>query len=167
MKMLIVVTMLLSPLFAFADPFNETKANELLTAANQKDPNGKTAWDKAETITVELSEFKFSPNLITLVKETAVKIVLKNVGAAPHYFTATDFFKQVATRKFQSKGTLEQPKPDVEFKAPYFTAVELYPSKVAEAFIIPMEVGEFPVICTIAGHQEHGMVGTIKVVENR
>ena len=68
---------------------------------------------------------------------------------------AERFFKAIATRKIQGS--------DGEIKAPSFTAVEVYPGKSLEWFLVPAQKGVFDLLCTVKGHAEHGMKGRIEV----
>ncbi len=112
-------------------------------------------WSKMETVTVTLSEFAFTPSTLVFKEGVPTKLVIKNGGKANHYFVSDQFFRNVATRKIQSS--------DGEFKAPYFTAVEVYAGKTAEWFLIPMTKGKYDLLCTVKGHAEQGMKGTIEV----
>lgn len=112
-------------------------------------------WSKMETVTVTLSEYAFSPSHLVFKAGVPTKLVIKNAGKEHHYFVSEQFFRNVATRKVQSS--------DGEFKAPFFTAVEVYAGKTAEWFLIPMKKGTYDLLCTVKGHAEHGMKGTIEV----
>src|SRR5512134_3841987 len=112
-------------------------------------------WSKMETVTVTLSEYAFAPSPLVFKEGVPTKLVLKNAGKEHHYFVSEPFFRNVATRKIQSS--------DGEFKAPFFTAVEVYAGKTAEWFLVPMKKGTFDLRCTVTGHAEKGMKGTIEV----
>ena len=112
-------------------------------------------WSKMETVTVTMTEYAFSPSHIVLKEGVPTKLVLKNDGKEAHYFVAEQFFKVIATRKVQDS--------DGEIKAPSFTAVEVYPGKMMEWFLVPAQKGVYDLLCTVKGHAEHGMKGTIEV----
>ena len=112
-------------------------------------------WSKMETVTVTLSEYAFSPSSLVFKEGIPTKLVIRNAGKEHHYFVSESFFKNVATRKVQSS--------DGEIKAPYFTAVEVYAGKTVEWFLVPMKKGTFDLRCTVKGHAEHGMKGTIEI----
>lgn len=112
-------------------------------------------WSKAETVTLTMTEHAFSPLRITFREGLPSRLVLRNAGSEPHYFVAEEFFRTVATRKIQGS--------DGEVKAPYLTAVEVYPRKTLEWFLVPLKTGTFDVVCTIPGHAEQGMKGKIEV----
>lgn len=123
-----------------------TEASRVLTAAD---------WSKMETVTVTLTEHAFSPSAVALREGVPTKLVLRNEGTGPHYFVAEEFFKTIASRKVQFS--------DGEVKAPRFTAVEVYPGKTLEWFLVPLRKGSYDFLCTVKGHAERGMKGTIAV----
>lgn len=112
-------------------------------------------WSRMETVTVTLSEFAFFPSPVLLKEGVPTKLIIRNAGKEHHYFVSEDFFNNVATRKVQSS--------DGEVKAPRFTAIEVYAGRTIEWFLIPMKKGTFGLLCTVKGHAEHGMKGTIEV----
>jgi uncharacterized cupredoxin-like copper-binding protein len=112
-------------------------------------------WSKMETVTVTMTEYAFSPSPIVLKEGVPTRLVLKNAGKEAHYFVAEQFFKGIATRKVQGS--------DGEIKAPYFTALEVYPGKMLEWFLVPAQKGVYDLLCTVKGHAEHGMKGKIEV----
>jgi len=112
-------------------------------------------WSKMETVTVTMTEYAFSPSPVVLEEGVPTRLVLKNAGKEAHYFVAGKFFKAIATRKIQGS--------DGEIKAPSFTAVEVYPGKMLEWFLVPAQKGGFDLLCTVKGHAEHGMKGRIVV----
>jgi uncharacterized cupredoxin-like copper-binding protein len=112
-------------------------------------------WSKMETVTVTMNEYSFSPSPIVLKEGVPTRLVLKNAGKEAHYFVAEQFFRGIATRKVQGS--------DGEIKAPFFTAVEVYPGKMLEWFLVPARKGVYELLCTVKGHAEHGMKGKIEV----
>lgn len=112
-------------------------------------------WSKMETATVTMTEYSFSPSPLVLKEGVPTKLVIRNTGKEHHYFVSEDFFRNIATRKVQSS--------DGEVKAPSFTAVEVYGGKAIEWFLIPLKKGTFDLVCTVKGHADYGMKGTIEV----
>lgn len=112
-------------------------------------------WSQMETVTVTMTEYAFSPSPVVFREGVPTRLVLKNAGREPHYFVAEEFFEGIATRKIQGS--------DGEVKARTFTAVEVYPGKTLEWFLVPVRKGTFPLLCTIEGHAGRGMTGTIEV----
>ncbi|MEK6191338.1 MAG: cupredoxin domain-containing protein [Chloroflexota bacterium] len=112
-------------------------------------------WDTAEAVTIELSEFAFTPSEITLEAGQPYILQIVNVGDVKHEFTAGDFFRTVATRKAETA--------ESEVKVPFFTEIEVFAGKSAELFLIPLIPGTYDLVCEIEGHFEAGMLGTITV----
>jgi len=115
-----------------------------------------TDWSKMKTITVNFDEFTYDPEELVFEVGQPYKLVLKNIGEKKHYFTATDFYKAIATRKVQSNR-------DGEIKAPYFTALELMVGGQLDLYFVPVRRGEYPVFCTIKDHREEGMEGKLVI----
>ncbi len=113
-------------------------------------------WSKMETVSINQTEFAFSPNEFVFRVGMPYKLEIINKGTTKHYFTAEEFFKAIATRKVQSN-------TDGEIKAPYFTALEVFPGRSLELYFIPAKKGSYNLRCTIEGHAEKGMVGRIVI----
>jgi len=117
----------------------------------------KTAdWSKMETMTVTMTDYAFNPAAVVLRQGVPYKLVIENKGTQKHYFTAENFFRGIATRKLQSN-------TDGEVKAPYFSAIEVYPGRSLDLYFIPVKTGVYPLICTIEGHADMGMKGEIRI----
>ena len=121
---------------------------------NSKEIVKSADWSKMETIRVELDEFSFSPSEIVFAKDVPYKIEIANKGTVKHYFVADKFFRSIATRKVQSNA-------DGEIKAPYFSALEVFPGRSLDLYFVPVEIGEYFLECTIEGHADQGMTGKI------
>lgn len=114
-------------------------------------------WKALQTITVSIEEHSYTPENIKLVAGQPYKLELKNVGEKDHYFTAPEFFKNVAWRKAMVNG-------QAEIKALYFTAVEiLKKGGQLDLYFVPVNKGSYAAYCTIDDHREKGMEGTITV----
>jgi len=113
-------------------------------------------WSKMETATVTMTDFAFSPATIVFRQGLPYKLVIENKGDQKHYFTAEGFFRAIATRKLQSN-------IDGEVKAPYFSAIEVYPGRTLDLYFIPVKKGSYQLICTVAGHADMGMKGDIRI----
>jgi uncharacterized cupredoxin-like copper-binding protein len=113
-------------------------------------------WSKQVTVTVIMSDFAYSPETLVFLEGVPTRLVIENQGSQKHYFTAEDFFRAIATRKVQSN-------TDGEIKAPYFTAIEVYPGRSLDLYFVPITRGAYPLHCTIPGHSELGMRGEIRI----
>ena len=113
-------------------------------------------WSTMETVDVTLEEYSYTPSDLRVKAGVPYKLQIKNEGTEKHYFTATEFFKAIATRKVQSNA-------DGEIKAPYFSALEVFPGRSLDLYFVPVTKGSYPLHCTITGHEAKGMAGTIVI----
>ena len=138
-----------------------TDFDQALTSDPRKS-GSHDVWADAVELSVGMSEtpdaFAFVPPDLELAKDVGYKLELVNPAgnAAKHYYTAAEFYKTVVLRKAEDS--------NAEIKAPYLKAVEILIGGATELFIVPTETGSFESICTIPGHAELGMTGTIEVM---
>lgn len=136
------------------EPDNHGDAVETYVA-NAGDFVSAADWDSMQTVRVNMSDFAFAPASLTLATGQPYKLEVVNDGATKHYFTAGEFYRSVAFRKAQTS--------EGEFKAPYFKAIEVFPGDQIDLYFVPVVPGAYGSLCTIAGHEEQGMHGTITV----
>lgn len=153
----------------WADDYKVDTKTSLDARRSGDDP----VWTEVDTVEVEIlspypnmTGYAFSPSNIELIQDKGYILKIKQIGDGTndkHYYTATEFFKSVVTRKLQDA--------NAEVKFPYVNAVELTdtPELAGQAtfvdlYIVPTVVGVYEVICTITGHAAAGMNGTITVV---
>ncbi len=141
--------------------FDEALVTQALADASVADAAGKTAWDKAITIAIDLSEYAFSPSQLKLKLNQAYLIKLKNVGKKTHDFVADNFFKAVAAESvvfFDSKGV------EIGDLVPgYLKDIGLSPGASVEIRLIPVQPGTFYLLCEVPGHEGHGMHGQLEI----
>ncbi len=113
-------------------------------------------WNTIEKVSVVLTEYSYNPSSMHLKVAVPYRLEIKNAGTVKHYFTAEEFFKAIATRKVQSN-------VDGEIKAPYFSALEVFPGRSLDMYFVPVTKGSYRLHCTIAGHEVQGMHGTIVI----
>ncbi|WP_370583794.1 plastocyanin/azurin family copper-binding protein [Oxynema sp. CENA135] len=97
---------------------------------------------------------KFFPDQFQFVAGKRYKLVLNNPSPQKHYFTAKDFADSIWTQKVEAG--------KVEVKGAIHE-LELKPGAEAEWIFVPMKPGTYRLRCTIPGHAEAGMVGTITI----
>lgn len=112
-------------------------------------------WAAMETVTVELGDYFFKPNVITLQVDRPYKIEIKNGGVEKHEFTASAFYLSAALRKVQDASG--------EYKGPHLGEVEVFAGQQTDLYLIPTVAGVFDLVCEIEGHLEKGMFGKIVV----
>lgn len=113
---------------------------------------------KPETINVSLgtvaNELQFSPAQFSFRALRPYQLHLTNPSSLKHYFSAPDFAAAVWTRKVDTGG--------VEVKGTV-REIEIRPGASADWVFVPVRPGEYGLRCTVSGHTEAGMVGTIRV----
>ncbi len=148
-----------SPAASSSEPPDLTSPSEApapaMYVANAADFVAAADWDLKQTITIELTEFAFTPKDLVLEAGQPYVLEVVNSGDVKHEFTAEDFFRTVATRKAETA--------ESEVKVPFFTEVEVFAGRTVEIFLIPLIPGTYDLVCEIEGHYEAGMFGTITV----
>ncbi|MEO0376683.1 MAG: plastocyanin/azurin family copper-binding protein [Cyanobacteria bacterium P01_A01_bin.17] len=116
------------------------------------------ALQKPIEISVSLSNtegaLKFFPDRLDFQSGKRYRLVLSNTSPQKHYFTAKNFADAVWSQKVDAG--------NVEIKGAIHE-LELRPNTEAEWVFIPLKAGSYQLRCTIPGHTEAGMVGTLTV----
>jgi uncharacterized cupredoxin-like copper-binding protein len=102
----------------------------------------------------QTNELVFMPNQLAFEAGKRYKLVLTNPSSQKHYFTAKDFADGIWTQKVEAG--------NVEIKGAIHE-LELKPGAEAEWVFVPLKSGTYNLRCTIAGHTEAGMTGTIAI----
>ena len=87
----------------------------------------------AQAIRREASEFKFEPATIAAQVDQPVRVSVTNVGSLAHTFTVTEL-------------GVDEPLPVGQTVTAEFT---------------PAQRGTYQLVCTVPGHKEAGMAGTV------
>ncbi len=101
-------------------------------------------------------ELKFQPDQLVFTAGQRYKLVMDNPSDQKHYFTAKDFADVIWSQKVEAAG--------VEVKGAIHE-IELKPGAIAEWIFVPQKPGTYELHCSIPGHAEAGMMGTITVLE--
>jgi uncharacterized cupredoxin-like copper-binding protein len=94
---------------------------------------------------------------VQLVAGKKYKLLLSNPSPQKHYFTAREFASNSWTQKVDAG--------NVEIKGA-IQELELRPSTTAAWVLVPMKSASYQLRCSIPGHTEAGMTGTISVTTN-
>jgi uncharacterized cupredoxin-like copper-binding protein len=106
------------------------------TAAPSTAPGpGPTGSAAITTVTIEAREFGFSPTAVTIPASGATRIVVKDAGGIVHNLTIDALGIQVVVP----------------------------PGDSGEVTIVDPQPGTYLFYCSISGHREAGMVGTLTV----
>jgi uncharacterized cupredoxin-like copper-binding protein len=96
----------------------------------------------------------FTPNRLTFKAGSRYQLNLQNNSPTKHYFTAKDFADAIWSQKVDAG--------NVEVKGAIHE-LELRPGSKAEWVFIPLRAGTYNLRCTVPGHTEAGMVGTLEI----
>ena len=103
----------------------------------------------------EAGELIFTPNRLTFKAGSRYQLNLQNNSPTKHYFTAKDFADAIWSQKVDAG--------NVEVKGAIHE-LELRPGSHAEWVFIPLRAGTYNLHCTVPGHTEAGMVGTLEII---
>ena len=104
----------------------------------------------AQTVSVELSNFKFTPSTLTLLHGTSYRLRLVNRAKGGHNFVAPEFFA-ISTVAPADRGKIADGKVDVGGGSTVYIA------------LIPNVAGTYQLRCTHFMHAAFGMKGSIVV----
>ena len=107
------------------------------------------------------NKLRFFPSTLAFETGKLYKLIIKNPSKQKHYFSAEGLSRSVFTRKVQivnaSNDTLAEVKGVVN-------EIEVYPNGIAEWWFVPVKTLKgSPLHCSIKGHTEAGMTGTITI----
>ncbi|HEY9660982.1 MAG TPA: cupredoxin domain-containing protein [Allocoleopsis sp.] len=100
------------------------------------------------------NQLKFVPDHLEFKAGKRYKLILDNPSGLKHYFTAKDFADGIWTQKVEAG--------NVEIKGAVHE-LELKPGAIAEWVFVPLKPGTYSLRCTITGHTEAGMTGTLVI----
>lgn len=105
-------------------------------------------WSKAQTVTMAMSEYKFTPDALTFKKGVAYRLHLVNQGKKLHELDGPQFYAaiSVGNPEILVNGGLE---------------VDVQPGQSQDLLFVPLQAGKFPVDCD--DHVEFGMKGVFTV----
>lgn len=109
----------------------------------------------------ETNPMRFYPQDLVFETGKLYRMVLRNQSNVKHYFSSDSFVQSIYTRKVMAY------MPDGEMVAEikgHVREVEVFPGHTADWWFVPIQTGIFTDLkCTVEGHSEAGMVGTITI----
>ncbi|WP_448203179.1 cupredoxin domain-containing protein [Azospirillum sp. sgz302134] len=112
-------------------------------------------WTQEMPVTVRLVEFSFRPDQLSFDRGRPYRLALQNDGVGPHTFTSEGFFRAIAVRRVTT--------PQSVVDTPALVNLEIPPGETYVVEFVPVETGQFDVICQKPLHSSFGMHGTIIV----
>ena len=114
--------------------------------------------DTAQTLTVEAVDLGFTPTTLEVKAGEPVKLTLQNNGALPHDFSIMEFPMEGMA---EDTGGMEHDMGDAAADPELHMAAAGGQSATLE--FTPSKPGTYEFWCTVAGHKEAGMTGTLVV----
>ena len=107
------------------------------------------------------NQLRFYPDTLQFETGKLYKLVIKNPSKQKHYFTAEGLARSVFTRKVEIVAADSKTVAEVKGSV---NEIEVYPGGVAEWWFVPVKtLTASSLHCTIKGHTEAGMTGTITI----
>jgi uncharacterized cupredoxin-like copper-binding protein len=148
---IIVLTIALSGIFTLACLFGWTTD---ALAASVRDLAKQPLVEVSISLSDQDNTLKFFPETLTFSAGKRYKLLLSNPSSSKHYFTAKDFADSIWSQKVDAG--------QVEIKGAIHE-LELKPGAVAEWVFVPIKNGTYELHCSIAGHTEAGMTGSLTI----
>lgn len=105
------------------------------------------------------NELKFIPDSMTFETGKLYRLVLHNAGQVKHYFSSDKFVQSIYTRKVMTYTSGGEKVAEIKG---HIREIEVFPAHTADWWFVPVQTGEFNDLkCTVDGHSEAGMTGTI------
>ena len=109
----------------------------------------------ADTVSISMREFSFTPDHITVPAGTDVTITLRNLGALEHNF-------HIMELGYVIEGSWDES----DEARSYLSHFNLPGGEVSTtSFIAPNAPGDYQILCSIPSHFELGMEATLTVTE--
>jgi uncharacterized cupredoxin-like copper-binding protein len=124
-----------------------------LSHQGHSDTSNKNENNTGRIITMDADEFNYLPNSLTIKKGEKVTIILSNVGEVEHDI-------EIMTEKVQIYSSSNEH----DHQDGNIVHIHVAPKSKGKVVFTALEEGTFVFKCTIPGHDEAGMKGTIKII---
>lgn len=112
-------------------------------------------WSKAETLTVALSEYRFTPQELVFRKGAPYRLRIENRGDGTHTFDAEGFFGAIAVQKLRAGGS--------ETALPYVKNIVVARGQAKDLYFVAVTPGTYDLECSVPFHDTFGMTGRIVI----
>lgn len=112
-------------------------------------------WSAPETVTVSLSDYKFTPDHLVFHRDRPTRLVLQNVSDGEHTFVSEGFLPTVAVKQIDG--------PNGSTPGPWVEQVAVPAGQTKELWFVPAKYGAWTFECTKTGHAMLGMTGVVNV----
>jgi uncharacterized cupredoxin-like copper-binding protein len=111
-------------------------------------------------ITVEMTDFAYSPSSITVPVGEPVTLTIKNIGNVEHDFVVEKI--DATTKVIQDSGSDAHHAHGEEQNYDLHISADAGETSVLQLAV--SEPGTYKVFCTVEGHEEAGMIGELTVL---
>ena len=109
----------------------------------------------------ETNPMRFYPQDLVFETGKLYRMILHNKSNVKHYFSSDSFVQSIYTRKVMAY--MPNGEMVAEIKG-HVREVEVFPGHTADWWFVPIQTGKLTDLkCTVEGHSEAGMVGTITI----
>ena len=112
-------------------------------------------WNRAATIDVVLTEYKFTPSSLRFQEGQPYRLHLINRGSETHDFSSKPFFQAIAAAKLVSK--------DNTASLPRLASIGVSPGDTKDLYFVPVRRGSYPIECEELLHSTFGMTGVARI----
>lgn len=134
----------LPPLFEFSG-----------SITNQENQSGHQHHTENQEILISATDFSYGPNSLKVNSQQTVTLKLVNEGEVEHDLEIAGLTAEI----LKSKGGHEH-----HYKQKPVIHLHAKAGEEAEITFKPLATGQFSFHCTIPGHKEAGMTGTVKIL---
>lgn len=135
-----------APAGAVSPPLPEAEAQKLIESRD---------WNAATVVSVELHDHHYEPGQLRFEKGRPYILRLKNVGGQAHDMKGSTFFTAIVARMATSQAG--------RVVTPYMRSIYVRPKQEIELWFVPVKAGTFDFFCTLEGHREAGMEGSVVI----
>lgn len=165
---LLLATLIAAPTVALAEGYRSEAEviDELLNAdmsAYRLDHDTSVArladvdWSKAERIHVEFDDNWFEPERIQMRVDQPYRLSMKNIGYEQHDIIGEEFFSSILVKMIRNE--------TMTIEAFHIERMLVPPRGELELWLLPVRATTLDFACTVPGHLEEGMIGTIEIVD--
>jgi uncharacterized cupredoxin-like copper-binding protein len=119
--------------------------------------------EPATDITVEMTDFAYSPSSITVPVDRRVTFKVKNIGNIEHDFVVEKI--EATTKMVQDSGSEAHHVHGAEQNYDLHVSAGVGETSVFQLTVA--EPGTYKVFCSVEGHEAAGMVGELIVLESQ
>jgi uncharacterized cupredoxin-like copper-binding protein len=114
-------------------------------------------WSKVERIRVAMSEYRFTPQVLSFEEGKPYVLEIENAGKERHNFAAEKFFRAVAVREIRVPGA-------AALDLPSFATVELQPGGIVDIAFVAVRPGEYDMVSSEPGDAQKGLIGAAQIL---